>query len=124
MTASIDMSTPVTRGELRAELEQLEQKLAPLATKAELAALATKAELAALATKAELAGAIAPLATRADLEAWGYVLLDRMQTEMARHFGALQEWISTQLSIVDEKYKDLPERVNRLEATVFGPRRP
>jgi hypothetical protein len=115
MTASTDMSTPVTRGELRAELQQLEQKLAPLAT---------KAELVALATKADLAEAIAPLATRADLEAWGYVLLDRMQTEMARQFGALQEWISTQISVVDEKYKDLPGRVNRLEATVFGPRRP
>jgi hypothetical protein len=91
MAGATDMSTPVTRDELRAEL-------APLATKAELAPLATKAELAPLATKAELA----PLATKAELHAaldlWGGALLARMEgleqrlfAELARHITAAFE---------------------------------
>jgi hypothetical protein len=70
MTSATDMSSPVTRDELRAEL----------------APLATKAELAPLATKAELQAAIAPLATKAELlaikiafEFWGGALLARLQ---------------------------------------------
>jgi YesN/AraC family two-component response regulator len=83
MAASTDMSTPVTRGELR---EELKQALAPLATKAEVAELAakveqlatkaeqlaTKAEVAQLATKAEVAqlatkAEVAQLATKAEV---------------------------------------------------------
>ena len=127
MTDATDMSTPVTRGELREELERLRQeldlKLAPLATKADLAPLATKADLALLATKADLA----PLATKAELEIWGGALLERitsserqlyeriesgeqrliaridrmqqqLQVDLARHAKALQEWMATLIS--------------------------
>jgi hypothetical protein len=43
----------------------------------------------------------------------------RLLAELARHTRAIQESMSTQISVVDEKYDDLPARVRRLEATVF-----
>jgi hypothetical protein len=102
-TSTDDMSTPVTRGELREELQQLEQKL--------------EQKLAHLATKTEL-------------EMWGGALLARIElgeqrlfTELARHTRAIQESMSTQISAVDDKYDDLPARVSQLEATVFPPER-
>jgi hypothetical protein len=95
------MSTPVTRGDLRQELDQLEMRL--------------EQKLAHLATKAEL-------------ELWGGALLARFEageqrllTELARHAKAIQEAMSTQISVIDEKYADLPARVSRLESTVFAP---
>jgi hypothetical protein len=105
MADTTDMSTPVTRGELRAEL-------APLATKAELA----------------------PLATKAELELWGGALLARIEqrinsleqrllTELARHTRAISESMSMQISAIDDRYTDLPRRVRRLEAKVFPPKR-
>jgi hypothetical protein len=133
MVASTDMSTPVTRGELREELEQfrqelrqeLKQELVHLATKAELAPLATKAELAPLATKAELAH----LATKTELELWGGALRahidrteQRLSAELARHAGAIQESMIALFAARDEQYADLPGRVSRLEAAVFAPK--
>lgn len=135
MEASMEMSTPVTRGELRQELAELEQKfeqrLARMATKEDLAGLATKAEIAELATKAELAelaarldqfqdetrAAFARTPTKVDLENWGLALLN----EIGRHTRAIQESMAAQISVIDEKYNDLPRRVGRLEETVFGP---
>ena len=132
MIDAMDMSTPVTRGELRAELA------------AAIAPLATKAELAPLATKAELAAAIAPLATKTELEHWGGALLARIESlerrfdgferrfdgleqrlhaELARHATAMCEMMSKQISVIDERYADLPPRVHRLETEAFGPTR-
>src|SRR5512140_2481469 len=144
MIDSTDMSAPVTRGELRAELAEFEirfdQKIAQLATKAELAQLATKAESAHLATQAEIAqlatkaeiaqlatkAEIAQFATKAELETWGRTLLarfdsseQRLLAELARHTRASAEDLSAQISIIDEKYADLPTRVDRLEAKVL-----
>jgi hypothetical protein len=129
MVNSTDMATPVTRGELRDELMQLrrefKQQLEPLATKAELEPLATKAELK-------------PLATKVELEFWGGALLARLESserrllehidrgeqrlhaELARHANALHESMARMISTIDDKYADLPGRVNRLETTVFG----
>jgi hypothetical protein len=123
MAGATDMSTPVTRGELRAEL-------APLATKADLLPLATKADLHAalvpLATKADLV----PLATKAELDLWAGALLARMEVfeqrllaELARHIKAAFESMSAQISVIDEKYADLPPRVGRLEGKVLTPGR-
>jgi hypothetical protein len=93
MADATDMSTPVTRDELRAEL-------APLATKADL--------------RAELA----PLVTKVDLELWGRALLARFDAiehrvlaELARHTRAIVESRSTQI---------FPP-VSRLEGQVFTP---
>jgi len=126
----MDMSTPVTRGEFAQFEIRLEQRLAQLATKAEIAQLATKAELAQLATKAELA----QLATKAELELWGGALLarlleridrseQRLLAELARHTRASYEDMSTQISVIDEKYADLPPRVSKLETTVLRSKR-
>jgi hypothetical protein len=176
---STDMTTPVTRGELQEVLSQVKQEhwrdlreaIAPLATKAELQAaiapLATKAELhheiqaaiAPLATKAELhheiQAAIAPLATKTELEMWGGALVARIQqgehrlgnlergqeqliglfqqtqqqiqqtelrllTELARHTSTIHEAMRTEIKASIEPLADLPGRVSRLEAAVFG----
>jgi hypothetical protein len=134
MAGATDMSNPVTRDELRAEL-------APLATKAELAPLATKAAIAPLATKAELQ------AFKIEFEFWSGGLLARLQrmeglqqglqqelqqgfqrmegleqrlaAELARHTRASLESMSTQISVIEEKYADLPPRVSRLEGKVL-----
>jgi hypothetical protein len=99
MTVEADMTTPVTRGELRDELQQLEARV--------------DRKLERLDEK---------------LEAWGGALLariesgeQRMLAELARHAKAIQEALSTQGSAIDEKYADLPRRVRRLEAAVFEP---
>jgi hypothetical protein len=136
------VALPVTRGELREELEQLQRRFQEfqqelrIELKAELAPLATKAELAPLATKAELE----PLATKARARDLGGALLTRIESserrlieridgteqrlnaELARHAGALHESMSARFVAGDEKYADLPGRVNRLEAAVFAPR--
>jgi hypothetical protein len=93
-----DMSTPVTRGELRDELAQLENRIE----------------------------------RKFDdkLDLWGGALLariteseKRMINELARHAQALFEAMTQQISIIDEKYNDIPARVTRLEAAVFEPER-
>lgn len=151
MSNEADMSTPVTRGELREELAVFGQELRQefrrdFVTKAEfqeeVARLATKEELrqevAKLATKEELRQEVAKLATREELEHWGgalHALLVRMdqridqlrldvQTDIARQMGVLQEWFSRAISTIDDKYADLPGRVARVEEEVFpgGPR--
>ena len=92
MTSAMDVSAPVTRGELRAEIEQLEIRLEQR---------------------------LALMATKADLEIWAGALMERMSAEIARHTRAVQEEMRSQVAVIDDKYKDLPGRVSRLEAAVF-----
>jgi chromosome segregation ATPase len=144
MVGPEDMSTPVTRSELREEIQRLddridrldqklEQRFAQMATKADLAQMATKADLAQMATKADLDQRfaqmvtkadldqrLAQMATKADLEIWGGALLERLLTELARHTKASQEALAAQISAIDDKYADVPARLNRLETAVFG----
>jgi hypothetical protein len=47
----------------------------------------------------------------------------RLLTELARHVRAIQEALSTQISVIDEKCADLPVRVKRLETTVLRSKR-
>ncbi|HEU4726880.1 MAG TPA: hypothetical protein VFT22_03295 [Kofleriaceae bacterium] len=115
MTDATDMTTPVTRGELRAELEQLEARFDHKLEQLEIR-LEEKLEK-------KLEEKLAHLATKADLEIWGGALLDRLLTELARHTRAVEESLAAQIRVLDDKYNDLPGRVNRLEATVFGPPR-
>jgi hypothetical protein len=114
MSDAPDMSTPVTRGGLRAELAQLEMRL--------------ERKLAQVATKAEL-------------ELWGGALLARIESgekrmielmggmeqrllaELARHSRANAESLSAQISVVDEKYADLPDRVKQLETKMAARKR-
>ena len=46
----------------------------------------------------------------------------RLLAELARHAGAIQEAVSRQISVIDEKYADLPARVSQL--AVASARRP
>jgi hypothetical protein len=113
MMDSTDMTTPVTRGELREELAQLEQKL--------------EQKLAYLATKRELEFWGGALLARIEASEQRHIALverteQRLGAELARHAGAINESISTRFAASDEKYADLPGRVNRLEAAVFTPK--
>jgi chromosome segregation ATPase len=117
MVDSSDMSTPVTRGELREEIERVEIRL----ERVEIRLDRLDQKVAQMATV---------MATKADLEIWGGALLariesgqQRMLAELARHAKAIQEAMSTQISAIDEKYADLPARVSRLETAVFVPER-
>ena len=93
-----DMVTPVTRGELREELGKLERRF------------------------------------DLKLETWGGALADRitklekrfehlLYTELARHTNAILEALRGRVSVIDEKYADLPGRVARLERKVFASKR-
>jgi chaperonin cofactor prefoldin len=107
------MSTPVTRGELREELDRLEvsfdHKLEKFEVKLDHKFEALDHKIEALDHKFEV---------RLDL--WGGALLERLQTEVARHIRAVLESMSTQISAVDDKYTDLPARVTHLETAVFA----
>jgi hypothetical protein len=102
MTASEDMSTPVTRGELREDLARLEVRFDH---KLEMwgGALLARIESSEKRTLAVLAMTIESLEKR-------------LLVELARHVTAFQEAVSTQIAVVDEKYAELPARVGRLEA--------
>jgi hypothetical protein len=108
-----DMSTPVTRGELKEELAKFETRFdQKLDQKLELWGGALLARIAASEQRMLAALAQQILASE-----------QRMLTELSRHCGAMQESLSKQISVIDEKYNDLPGRVRRLEAKVFRPRR-
>ena len=120
MKDEMDMSAPVTRGELRQELEHFRQEF-----RQEL-----KQEFA---TKQELEHAVSQLATKQELEMWGGALLARLEplqgmeqrllAELARYTKASQESMSKEVSVIDEKYADLPGRVSRLESEVVARKR-
>jgi len=137
-----EIQTAVAPLATKAELHQeIQAAIAPLATKAELHQ-EIQAAIAPLATKAELQAAIAPLATRVELELWGGALVARMQhgeqridrlehqfqqfeqrflTELARHTSAILEAVRTEIKACIEPLADLPGRMARVEAAVFGP---
>jgi len=152
MNDAMGMATPVTRGELRAEIEhlevrleqkfehmledKLEKKLEDKLEKKLDEKLEQKLEHMLeqkLEEKLEkkldekldekLEKKLAHLATKADLDIWGGALLERLLTEIARHTRAVQEAMSTQISVIDDKYADLPARVTNLESSVFPPAR-
>jgi hypothetical protein len=124
MADGTDMSTPVTRGELQAEL-------AHLATKAELeiwgGALLARIE----SGEQRLIERIDGLEQRFDgleqrfdgFEQRFDGFEHRLLAELACHTRAIYESMSMQVSIIDEKYADLPPRMSWLEAEVFPPKR-
>ena len=50
---------------------------------------------------------------------FGIEMKDWFRLELAQHTGAVDERHRTELSVIDDKFKDLPERVTKLEAAVF-----
>src|SRR5262249_33262171 len=93
-------------------------------------------------TRAELREELSKYATKLDLDAWGNRLLEMMRTEirseirsemrvarqelgeeLARHVRAANEEMRDWMRAFHDPYKDLPPRVDRLEAKVFAPKR-
>lgn len=98
------MSIPVTRRELREELDLLQQKI-----------------------DSEINGKMERQERRLEhrMDLWGGALMERISDsekrlldEIARHTRAVLESMATQISVVDEKYKDLPRRTAQLEVDV------
>ena len=113
MTNEANMSTPVTRDELRDELTQLEQRVDLRFEQVDRRFEQISSELTKTATKVEL-------------ELWGGALMacieqseKRLLMEIARHTQANHEAAMRLLAAIDDKYTDLPGRVNRLEGAVF-----
>jgi hypothetical protein len=129
MTEHPNMSAPVTRAELREELADFARKsdladlksdLADFARKSDLADFARKSDLADFARKSDLADLKSDLtdfARKSDLAALRQELVD----DFAHIARSLMEHLSSLIAPVDEKYKDLPPRVTRLEEAVFSP---
>lgn len=115
-----DMTTPVTRGELREELAQLEVRLEQ------------KSDERLDLIEQKLDARIDRLEQKLDhnLELWRGILLarlaefeQRLLTELGRQLDAAQEALTKQISAIGEKYVDPPARVHRLEARVLARRR-
>jgi hypothetical protein len=119
MTSDVtDMSTPVTRGELRDELAQLERRVDDKLDRLERK-FDSKLDLwgGALAAQiSELAVQVRDLAVQVrDLALQTKESETRLLNELARHTHAISESMTKEISMVDEKYNDLPARVTRLE---------
>jgi hypothetical protein len=106
MMDAADMSTPVTRGELREEIAQL-------ATKAEID-LWGGALVARIQAGERFMERLLERIDRSE---------QRLLAELARHTKASAEAMAAQIAIIDEKYADLPLRMSRLEAEVFRGKR-
>ena len=109
--------------------------LTKFATKEDLSRFATKEDLSRFATKEDLSR----FATKEDLDkldvkvetyfgalherlvvvektlATVVTMLQALPAEIARQIRALDEQFRGYLTVIDDKYKDLPERVSRLE---------
>jgi hypothetical protein len=120
MSGATDMSSPVTQGELRTELAQLEirfdQKLEHWG--GTLLARIESGEQRMLARiESGEQRMLKCMFEHMDSSE------QRLLTELARHAKAIQEAMSAQIAVIDEKYADLPARVSWLETKVSGPRR-
>jgi len=130
MTGATDMSTPVTRSELREELAQLERKLEIWG--GALLARIQSGEQRIQSGQQRLLARIESGEQRllARIESGEHRMLERIDAseqrllaELARHTRASSEEMSAQISIIDEKYADLLPRVSQLDTKVFAPKR-
>jgi hypothetical protein len=127
-----ELDRPATKRDI---VQAVSQAVTPLASKAELAEA-----IARLATKAELAAAIAPLATKPELTNGLASLEGSLRAEMQAGFAQLMQAILTvqsqvrgmreehrislgiteeewarRVGVLDDKFHDLPSRVDVLE---------
>lgn len=109
MSTSNDDMQPITRKELREELAASDAKL-----DAKLSTFAGAIFAAMRAMQNELKQQIVEAVTASER---------RLMTELGAHTRASTEDLASRVSIVDEKYQDLPARVARLEAITPAPRR-
>jgi hypothetical protein len=94
---TLDPDSPVTHRQLREELGKLDARIGKLDAKVD--------NLAAMVIEHMVA------------------MEGRLMTELARHTNAAKEELLVAMGVVDDKHKDQPPRVERLEAAVFRPRR-
>jgi hypothetical protein len=135
VTNAADMTAFVTRGELKEEFALFEQKLdvrfAQLATRADLevwgGALddrwANRIDQVEQRLHADLGKRIDQAEQRlhADLGKRIDQAEQRLHDDLAMLAKSHQESMATLISIIDEKYADLPARVKRLEAASSTP---
>ena len=106
-----DEHEPATKADLRQGLQDLEKRLrGELASKADLAPLASKDDLAALEQRLETR--ILGVETKmGEME-------NRLLREIGQALNVAVEQIGAKVSVLDDKYKDLPGRVAVLERDV------
>lgn len=107
-----DMNAPVTHGQLHAALEIWGGAL--LAAINEIRNEISRTEQRLRAVIAADLG-LSEQRMRFEMQAVASGTEQRLLTEMARHANANQESLSGQVAVVDQKYADLPARVDRLE---------
>ncbi len=114
--SSVSDESPVTVGSLR---EELDARFARYPTRDEL-----EQRLSTLATKADIEERFA---TKQDLETWGFAIAARLEAHfelvVQRVMKIVGEQHTREISVLDDKYRDLPTRVERLEGAVFPRKR-
>ena len=122
MSEQDEMTVPVTRGELRQELGELEQKLD---RKLELwgGALLDRMDkqFAAFDKRMEERQKLRDERFAAFQERMQQ-FEKTMRADFARWAKAIHESLMKAVGVVDDQYKDLPPRVSKLERKVFPPR--
>jgi hypothetical protein len=115
-----DGATPVTRDQLREELarypthEDLRQELARYPTRDELKET-LRQELARYPTRDELADFMRAIVLQHDRT---LASIDGLRVDIARSARAAAEEHRRELGVLDDRYRDLPDRVTTLERTV------
>jgi len=145
-----DMAAPVKRGELREELARIQERFAAsvdqwLAEKQaqrdwkldqRFAEQESKLDQRFAEQESKLDQRFAEFEARFEakfdrkLDLWGGALVDRLQrfeqtmhADFARWAKAIHEALMQTVGVVDDKYKDLPGRVTKLERKVLAPKR-
>jgi hypothetical protein len=114
VSEEIDMERPVTRRELKLEVDRIDGKIDRLDTKLDAVCGALLSRMDAMMREtAEMRAETAEM--RAEMA--------EMRADAARQAKAAMEWALEQFRAVDDKYADLPRRVTRLEGKVFPPKR-
>lgn len=115
-----DGATPVTRDQLREELarypthEDLREELARYPTRDELKET-LRQELARYPTRDELADFMRAIVLQHDRT---LASIDGLRVDIARSARAAAEEHRLELGVLDDRYRDLPDRVTTLERTV------
>jgi hypothetical protein len=60
---------------------------------------------------------------KAELDRFGRELRAELHLELAHHVTSFEEFTRSTIVALDDKYRDLPPRVTRLENKVFAPKR-
>ena len=117
-----DMTKPITRGEFKQELAAFEQRID---TKLDLLLGAIMARFDDVYARFDdVYARFDNVNARFDnVNVRFDTIREELAMDIARHTSASAEHLRADVGVVDEKYKDLPPRVTKLEVAVF-PRAP